>query len=577
MRLHITKSKNAASLYVIKSIYNPKTQSNTSIIVEKLGTEVELREKLNGQDPYEWAKEYISELNRKEKEDTRPVMITRFQSKLIDKDQPISFNAGYLFLQQLYHQLGIHKICNDISLRHKFTFDLDSILSRLVYGRILFPSSKLNTYEQSTRLLEQPNFELQHIYRSLEVLAEDSDFIQSELYKNSLLISKRNDRILYYDCTNYFFEIEQEDGLKQYGPSKEHRPNPIVEMGLFMDGDGIPLAFSIHSGNTNEQGTLKPLEKQILNDFNLSKFIVCTDAGLSSTDNRKFNNINNRSFITTQSIKKLKKHLKEWAVDFKEWSHPAFKESFDISKLDDDSVLYEKFKNDTFYKERWITEDGLEQKLIVTYSLKFRDYQRQIRNRQLERAAKLLDSNCKDMDKKRQNDYKRFISTTKVTGNGEIANKAIYSLNEEIIAKEAMYDGFYAVCTNLNEDGSVIAKINHRRWEIEECFRILKSEFKARPVFLRKDDRIKAHFTTCFIALVLYRYLEKRLDGKFTTTEMISQLREMNLVSVPGEGYMPTYTRTDFTDALHEEFRFRTDYQIISNKQIKKIFKDTKK
>lgn len=577
MRLHITKSKNAASLYVIKSIYNPKTQSNTSIIVEKLGTEVELREKLNGQDPYEWAKEYISELNRKEKEETRPVKITRFQSKLIDKGEQISFNAGYLFLQQLYHQLGIHTICNDISSRHKFTFNLDSILSRLVYGRILFPSSKLNTFEQSKRLLEQPNFELQHIYRSLEVLADESDFIQSELYKNSLSISKRNDRILYYDCTNYFFEIEQEDGLKQYGPSKEHRPNPIVEMGLFMDGDGIPLAFSIHSGNTNEQTTLKPLEEQILNDFNLSKFIVCTDAGLSSTDNRKFNNINNRSFITTQSIKKLKKHLKEWALDSKGWSHPAFKEPFDISKLDDDSALYEKFKNDTFYKERWIKEDDLEQKLIVTYSLKFRDYQCQIRNRQLERAVKLLDSNSKDMDKKRQNDYKRFISTTKVTGNGEIADNAIYSLNEEIIAKEAMYDGFYAVCTNLDEDGAAIAKINHRRWEIEECFRIMKSEFKARPVFLRKDDRIKAHFTTCFLALVLYRYLEKKLEEKFTTTEIISQLRELNLLSVPGEGYMPTYTRTDFTDALHEEFGFRTDYQIISNKQMKKIFKDTKK
>ncbi len=348
-------------------------------------------------------------------------------------------------------------------------------------------------------------------------------------------------------------------------------------MGLFMDGDGIPLAFSLHSGNTNEQVTLKPLEEQILKDFNLSKFIVCTDAGLSSTDNRKFNNINNRSFITTQSIKKLKKHLKEWALDSNGWSHPAFKDPVDINKFDGDSVLYEKFKNDTFYKERWIKEDGLEQKLIVTYSLKYRDYQRQIRTRQLERAVKLLDNNSKDMDKKRQNDYKRFISTTKVTGDGEIADKAIYSLNEEIIIKEAMYDGFYAVCTNLDEDGSAIAKINHRRWEIEECFRIMKSEFKARPVYLRKDARIKAHFTSCFLALVLYRYLEKKLDGKFTTTEMISQLREMNLLSVPGEGYIPTYTRTNFTDALHEEFGFRTDYQIVSNKQVKKIFKGTKK
>lgn len=574
MRLKTSSSKNSLSFYIIKDIY--KNGKRTSKIVEALGTYDSILKKHN-KDPYEWAKEYISELNRKEKEETRPVKITRFQSKLIDKNEQVSFNAGYLFLQQLYHQLGIHKICRDISSRHKFTFDLDDILSRLVYGRILFPSSKLNTFEQSKLLLEQPNFELQHIYRSLEVLAEESDFIQSELYKNSLLLSKRNDRILYYDCTNYFFEIEQEDGLKQYGPSKEHKPNPIVEMGLFMDGDGIPLAFSIHSGNTNEQITLKPLEEQILKDFNLSKFIVCTDAGLSSTDNRKFNNTNNRSFITTQSIKKLKKHLKEWALDSNGWSHPAFKQPFDISSLDNDSVLYEKFKHDTFFKERWISEDGLEQKLIVTYSLKFRDYQRQIRNRQLERAAKLIENNSKDIDKKRQNDYKRFISTTKVTSDGEIADKAIYSLNEKSIAEEAMYDGFYGVCTNLNEDGSTIAKINHRRWEIEECFRIMKSEFKARPVFLRKDDRIKAHFTTCFLALVLYRYLEKKMDEKFTTSDMISQLRDMNLISVPGEGYMPAYTRTDFTDALHESFGFRTDYQILNSKHMKKIFKETKK
>lgn len=575
MRLKTSESKNSLSFYVIKDVYN--NGKRTSKIVEKLGTESELRKKLNGQDPYAWAKGYIAELNRKEKEENRPVKIIRYQSRLIEKNEQISFNGGYLFLQLLYYQLGLHKICKNITSRHKFTFDLNAILSRLVYGRILFPSSKLNTYEESKRLLEQPNFELQHVYRALEILAEESDFIQSELYKNSLSVSKRNDRILYYDCTNYFFEIEQEDGFRQYGPSKEHKPNPIVEMGLFMDGDGIPLAFSIHSGNTNEQLTLKPLEEQVLNDFKLSKFIVCTDAGLSSTNNRKFNNIDERSFITTQSVKKLKKHLKEWALDSSGWLFPSFKEPFDISKLDDDIVLYEKFKNSTFYKERWIKEDGLEQKLIVTYSLKFRDYQRQIRNRQLERAIKLLDSKSKDIDKKRQNDFKRFISSTKVTGDGEVADKTIYSLNEKTIADEAIYDGFYAICTNLEDDASAISKINHRRWEIEECFRIMKSEFKARPVFLRKDNRIKAHFTTCFLALVLYRYLEKKLEGKFTTSEIISQIKEMNFFLVPGEGYMPTYMRTDFTDEIHKAFGFRTDFQIVSTKQMKKILKDTKK
>jgi transposase len=573
LRLQVVESKNAASLYIVKSIYENGKRS--SKVVEKLGTYEELS-KIH-KDPIAWGKAYAKKLTEAEKETSRQVIIKRTQSKLIERNHQTSFNGGYLFLQRLYHQLGLHKICKDISHNYKFTFNLDSILSRLVYGRILFPSSKLNTYQESKNLLEQPDFELQHVYRALEVIAKETDFIQSELYKNSLSVSKRNDRILYYDCTNYFFEIEQEDGLRQYGYSKEHKPNPIVEMGLFMDGDGIPLAFSIHSGNTNEQTTLRPLEEKIIEDFELSKFIVCTDAGLSSMDNRKFNNKKDRAFITTQSIKKLKKHLKQWALDPTGWHLARSSKIYDIRLLDKDENFYEKHKDLTFYKERWIKENGLEQKLIITYSLKYRDYQRQIRNRQLDRATKLIENRPSDLNKKSQNDYKRFISSTNVTPDGEVANKAVYSINDKAIANEEMYDGFYAVCTNLDDDAVSITKINHRRWEIEECFRIMKSEFKARPVYLSRDDRIKAHFTTCFLALTIYRYLEKRLDNKFTNHEIITGLRNMNFYSVPTEGYIPTYTRTDFTDALHETFGFRTDYEIVSTKQMKKIFKETKK
>jgi len=577
MRLKITKSKNAASLYVIKSIYNPKTQSNSSKIVEKLGTEAELREKLHGADPYEWANEYIKELNRKEKEQSRKVLVPFQQTTLLTKDEQHCYNGGYLFLQKLYHELGIHRICNDISEKYKFTFDLNSILSRLIYGRIIFPTSKLGTFQLSNSFLEQPNFELQHIYRALEFITKEDDFIQSELYKNSLSISKRNDKILYYDCTNYFFEIEQEDGLKQYGPSKEHRPNPIVEMGLFMDGDGIPLAFSIHSGNTNEQLTLKPLEEQIIKDFSLSKFIVCTDAGLSSTNNRKFNNVNERGFITTQSIKKLKKHLKEWSLSCKGWSLEGSTNKYDISKLEESEESIDKYRACTFYKERWINENGLEQKLIITFSLKYKFYQKQIRDKQVERAVKIMENNPSSLKKHNANDCKRFISKTGITPDGEVADKEVYNLNEDAIICESSYDGFYAVCTNLEDEAPAIAKINHNRWEIEECFRIMKTDFKARPVYLSRDDRIKAHFTTCFLALVIHRYLEKRLENKYTSSNIINMLRNMNFLKVQTEGYIPTYTRTDLTDALHEAFEFRTDHQIISTTQMKKIFKSTKK
>jgi len=569
MRLQINESKNSASLYVVKSFrINGKRSSK---VVEKLGTLKEISEKLNGQDPIKWAEAYVEELTQKEKEQTREVLIKYSPTKIIEKDKQQAFNGGYLFLQKIYHELKINKICRTISENYKFAFDLDSILSRLVYGRIIFPSSKLATYQLAEKFIEEPNFELQHIYRSLETIAKETDHIQAELYKNSFSISKRNTGLLYYDCTNYFFEIEQEEGIKQYGISKEHRPNPIVQMGLFLDGDGIPLAFDINSGNTNEQVTLKPLEKKIISDFSLSKFIVCTDAGLASAANRKFNNISNRAFITTQSIKKLKGHLKVWALERTGWRLPGDNKDYDITALDEESC-----RDKTFYKARWINENNLEQKLIVTYSIKYRDYQRKIRQKQIERAQKLIDSNPKKLKKSNPNDFKRFISKISVTPDGEIAQKDIFKIDLSLIEKENAYDGFYGCCTNLEDDPIEIIKINNKRWEIEESFRIMKSEFKARPVYLKRDDRIKAHFTTCFISLMIFRLLEKKLNDQFTYHEIVDGLRNMNFLNAQGEGYIPTYIRTDFTDALHDSFGFRTDYQIVNSRQMKKILKETK-
>lgn len=572
MRLKITRSKNSASLYVIKSIYNSKTQSNTSKIVEKLGTEAELREKLNGEDPYVWAKNYINELNKKEKFEKKEVLVKYLPQKQISKDEQHFFNGGYLFLQKIYNELGLNKITKDISSRYKFNYNLDSILSRLVYSRIILPASKLATNELSKNFIEQPDFDLHQIYRSLEVISKESDFIQSELYNNSLKVYNRKKGILYYDCTNYFFEIEQEDGLKQYGVSKEHRPNPIVQMGLFMDADGIPLAFCINKGNTNEQVTLKPLEEKIISDFKLSKFVVCTDAGLASTANRKFNDAKTRSFITTQSVKKLKKHLKEWALDPTGWKLSDSDNLFNINELDEEK----NFKK-VFHKERWIKEDGLEQKLIVTFSLKYKNYQETIRSRQVEKAQNTIDKSPTKLKKCNANDYKRFITKSSCTNDGEIATNDMLGIDMSLVAKEATYDGFYAVCTNLSDDASAIIKVNQKRWEIEECFRIMKTEFKARPVYLQRDDRIEAHFTTCFISLMIYRLLEKKLEEKFTCSEIIETLKNMNFLEVQGEGYIPTYTRTNLTDALHDAFGFRTDFQIVNNQTMKNILKVTQK
>lgn len=573
MRLKITKSKNAQSLYVIRSTY--ENGKHSSKIVEKLGTFAELS-KLHP-DPIAWAKEYIQQLNLEEKASSRKVNVQFLQSQPIAKDFQSSFNIGYLFLQQIYYQLGLNKISAEIASKYKFSYNLDSVLSRLIYSRVIFPSSKLSTFEESKKFIEPIDFELQHIYRALDVLAEEDAFIQARLYKNSSSLSKRNDRILFYDCTNFFFESEIQSGMRQYGCSKEHRPSPIIEMGLFMDGDGIPLAFSIFPGNRNEQLSLIPLEQQIIKDFSHSKFVVCTDAGLSSMQNRKFNSTSNRAFITTQSIKKLKAHLKQWCLDPQGWRAEGYDTVFDISSLESNEAVVEKYKNTTFFKERWINENGLEQKLIVTFSLKYKFYQQNIRQNQLERAKNLIENNPAQLSHPRQNDCKRFISKTTITPDGEIAKKVVYSIDEDKIANEANFDGFYAVCTNLDESAYNIVKINHSRWEIEECFRIMKTDFEARPVYLKKDNRIKSHFMTCFISLILLRYLEKKLNFKYTSTDIIKTLRSMNLTAVGDEGFIPSYTRTDLTDSLHEAFGFHTDYQIVSKKDMKKIFMLTKK
>mgnify|MGYP002861948478 CR=1 FL=1 len=395
--------------------------------------------------------------------------------------------------------------------------------------------------------------------------------IQEELYKNSLAVADRNKGVLFYDCTNFFFEIEEEDeGLRKYGKSKEHRPNPIVQMGLFLDGNGIPLAFTVFPGNESEQPTLKPLETKILKDFGMTRFIVCTDAGLASGANRRFNNVQGRSFIVTQSLKKLKDHLKKWALDKSGWKLHGSDREYNIEDLDS-----EQYCNDIFYKERWINEDGLEQRLIVSFSFKYQSYQRKIRAAQIQRAEKMVDGGKKDHTRN-PNSPARFISSTAVTDDGEVADNEILSLDIDRVKNEERYDGFYAVCTTLTDDAQKIVAVNRKRWQIEESFRTMKSEFKARPVYLRRDDRIKAHFLTCFIALLILRILEQELTVDFSSDELIRTLRNMNVYALKDLGYLCAYTRTALTDDLNSTFNIATDSEFTSSKSMKKIFKVTR-
>ena len=573
--ISLTGNSDNKDVYIKRS-YRKSNGKTATQIHRKLGKLNNLLERFSGD--YDammaWAKSEAEKDTMEYNAKTGNVTVSLSKSAYIINNEERCFPVGYLFLQKLCTELKIDSICRKISKRHKYTYDFSAILTDQIFSRILAPSSKLSSYSYCQTLLEPPKYELQNLYRALSVMAEESDFIQEELYSNSNFVHPRNKKILYYDCTNYYFEIEQDDDFRKYGKSKENRPNPIVTMGLFMDADGIPLAFDVFPGNQNEQTTLKPLETKIIRDFACSEFIFCSDAGLGSKDNRRFNSFGNRSYVITQSLKKMRVEDRQTALNPKQFRRLGSDKFIDISTLDESNPdIYETI----FYKEVPVVNGDIDEIVIVTYSPKYKAYQKRIREQQIARAVKMMEQPGKKRRGKNQNAPARFIKSTAITEDGEIAGKNRYALDSDRISKEEMYDGFYAVITNLEGDVGEILKINRQRWEIEENFRIMKTDFEARPVYVRREDRIKAHFLICYISLLVYRLLEKKLKNNYTCNEILGTLRSMQVTLLSKEsGYIPSYKRTDMTDDLHKAFDFHTDYEFISKSAMRSIIKSTK-
>ena len=574
MRVTTSKSKNSESFYITQS-YTSAQGKSTSKTVRKLGTLAELSKRLNTdrEGVMAWANEQarLETMKYKSEKEDAIVMVPFHSNKLMDCHKQKLFTGGYLFLQSVYYGLKMDSICRKIKSRYKFEYDLNAILSDLIYTRVLEPSSKRSSFQAAKQFLEPPTYELHDVYRALSILAEEMDFIQAEVYKNSFFLGNRNDRILYYDCTNYYFEIEQEDGDKKYGKSKEHRPNPIIQMGLFTDGDGLPLAFSLFPGNQNEQKSLKPLETKILQQFGCEKFIYCSDAGLASEDNRVLNHMGQRAFIVTQSIKKLPAEDRAWALDKRGFKRLSDDVSVDITELPEDD------KDHLYYKDEPFTTKKLHQRLIITYSPKYAAYQKAVRAEQIARAEKMVANGSLKRQHKNPNDPARFVNKIAATEEGEKA-KIHYYLDLDKIAEEEMYDGLYAVCTDLlDDDVADILKVSEGRWQIEDCFRTMKTDFEARPVYLNRQDRIKAHFLTCFLALLHFRLLKRSLKGAYTTEQLIQTLRNIKFADVEEQGFMPVYERNEITDNLHEACGFRSDYEFITKRKMKGIQKKSKR
>lgn len=569
--------------YIAKSFRNKKGDKTSSVIIERLGLLSEIQKEHPDIDPREWVRQRAAELTRKEKEGNKAVSVKLSPTKRISMYARRFYHAGDLFLQPLFHKLQLPEICSDIAARGKFKFDLEDILAKLVFGRILFPDSKLATWLQAQSFVESPEFELEDIYRALSVLAKESDLIQSQLYRNSIELQKRDTRVIYYDCTNYYFEIEDDDDFRKYGHSKEHRPNPIVQLGMFMDSDGLPLAFCVNPGNTPETQTLQPLEEKLADNFKLSAFVACTDGGLGSIENRMYNKAEGREYITVLSLKKMRPHLQDWATDAKAlWYTAGYDEGFTLENAA--AVFGGRFNDMTFYRDRWTREEYstskgnkyiLEEHMVVTYCHKYALYQKKARAEQTARARQKIDRG-ESTRPKSPNDCRRLIKTVSVTEEGEVATYTQSAIDWEKISNEERFDGFYAYGTSLDDHPLDILKANSFRSEIEALFRVTKTDLNLRPIYLSRKDRILGHFIICFIALLLIKQLQKSLDKKCSVEQLCQTLRDIKLLYHEAYGYEPAFDRTTLTDALQSYANILIDTEIITKPTMRKILRQIK-
>lgn len=591
MRLRTIKSKNSIQYAIIRD-YITTSGKRTTSIYENLGNQEKVELRFGKENTIEEIKKYISSLNEDLKQGKElPINITKDPNKKIEKNIRCKFNIGYLFLKDIYYSLKLNRMCETITDKYQYKFDLNEIMECLIYSRILWPSSKLATHKQADKFIEKPSFSYNDILRSLSYLAKEFEYVQKYLFESSNKVMNRNYKVIYYDCTNFFFYTEEND-FQKYGVSKEHQPHPLVQMGLFMDADGLPFALNINPGNTNETTTMIPSEEKFLKDYNMDEknIVVCTDAAMCTDDIKKFNVQDGRGFVITQSLKKIKKELQEWALDQKEWRILGdLTKTYNIKDIEQNEELKKTFYDKTFYKEIECETKSVKQALIVTFSFRYQAWQRNVRKKQYERAQKLVDEvNNKNQKAKKKtdiekiritrnpNDHKRFIKECRTTNEGEVAENISYSIDDSLFKEEEKFDGFYGITTNLIDDTQIVIKVMNGRWEIEESFKIMKEEFDSDNAYLSREDRIKAHFLTCYLALFIYRALEHKLNDKYTVYEIIDCLRDMEVLETKGNGYLPAYTRTDLTDDLHQIFGLDTDTEIISYKKFKKILSQVK-
>ena len=571
MNLHIVPSgKDDAILYYAVSIR--KGKKTTSKNVRRIGRLSELKKEYT--DPIA---HFRAEAKRLTDEGRSESSFEIPANLMLDPMKRRRVMLGYIFPQSVYYSLGLDMVMRGIRNESKATYDFNRIMRDLIIGRVLSPLSKSSTYEKAFSFPEPPDYDLQHVYRSLSLMAKSFDLIEEKAFKGMKKYADVDTSVTYYDCTNFYFEIEEEDGFRTYGKSKENRPNPIVQMGLFLDRNGLPISMCINPGRTNEQKTMIPLEKLMTERFGIEKFVVCADCGLSGKRNLRFNSTENHGFVVTKSLKKVSEDVRARLMGDGGWKRfgDASGRLYSLKKIREDANLRDVI---FYHDERFaMGSDGFEERIVTTYCGRLREYQRSVRERQLQRAMELVRQG-KIRKGVNQNDVRRFIVVDSVTENGEVAEKKVFSIDRERFEEESEYDGFYAVTTDLDDDPGEIIRINKGRWEIEESFRIMKSDFDGRPVFVSREDRIRAHFLTCYLAFMIFRIIEQKLnkgDVRYTDPEILRTLRDYE--AIDAESFYIGAMEGKAVRALESTFGLVGSMTALSKAQFRRLVARSKK
>ena len=571
MNLHIVPSgKDDAILYYAVSIR--KGKKTTSKNVRRIGRLSELKKEYT--DPIA---HFRAEAKRLTDEGRSESSFEIPANLMLDPMKKRRVMLGYIFPQSVYYSLGLDMVMRGIRNESKVTYDFNRIMRDLIIGRVLSPLSKSSTYEKAFSFPEPPDYDLQHVYRSLSLMAKSFDLIEEKAFKGMKKYADVDTSVTYYDCTNFYFEIEEEDGFRTYGKSKENRPNPIVQMGLFLDRNGLPISMCINPGRTNEQKTMIPLEKLMTERFGIEKFVVCADCGLSGKRNLQFNSTENHGFVVTKSLKKVSEDVRARLMGDGGWKRfgDASGRLYSLKEIREDANLRDVI---FYHDERFaMGSDGFEERIVTTYCGRLREYQRSVRERQLQRAMELVRQG-KIRKGVNQNDVRRFIVVDSVTENGEVAEKKVFSIDRERFEEESEYDGFYAVTTDLDDDPGEIIRINRGRWEIEESFRIMKSDFDGRPVFVSREDRIRAHFLTCYLAFMIFRIIEQKLnkgDVRYTDPEILRTLRDYE--AIDAENFYVGAMEGKAVRALESTFGLVCSMTAFSKAQFRRLVARSKK